>query len=146
MSIKGFQLFLVRVFIGTEFIQHFAEKFGLLGWQAFDSVVSNFQSVGFSTVAMIIAGVWEFGAFAGFTLGLFTRLIAVGATLYFAILMYVGYQENLGVAWANSGGGWEHPAFWGLVCAMFVLTGAGRWSADAFLRIRLTRHRGWLGA
>ncbi|TKC79075.1 DoxX family protein [Trinickia terrae] len=140
MNPKDIHLFLIRIYIGIDFSHHFAEKFGLLGPQAFDNVVAYFHSVGFPTVFVIIAGLCEFAAFIGFTFGLFTRVAAVGAALYLVVSLFSGHHEQFGFTWANPGGGWEYPALWAFVCLSYVLTGGGRWSVDAWLRKRLPGH------
>jgi putative oxidoreductase len=137
MNLKDIHLFLIRLYIGIDFSHHFAEKFGLLGAQAFDNVVAYFNSVGFPTVFVIIAGICEFAAFIGFTFGLFTRVAAVGTALYLFISMFAGHHESFGFTWANPGGGWEYPALWAFLCLSYVLTGGGPLSIDAWLRKRL---------
>ncbi|MGV2288658.1 DoxX family protein [Trinickia sp. YCB016] len=137
MNLKDIHLFLIRIYIGIDFSHHFAEKFGLLGPQAFDNVVAYFHSVGFSTVFVIVAGLCEFAAFVGFTFGVFTRVAAVGTALYLLISMFAGHHDHFGFTWANPGGGWEYPALWAFVCLSYVLTGGGQLSVDAWLRKRL---------
>ncbi len=146
MDLKIVQLLLVRVYIGLDFIHHFAEKFGLLGAQAFNDVVAYFHSVGMPTFMVIIAGLCEFGAFVGFTCGLFTRVAAAGTALYLFISLFAGGHENLGFTWANAGGGWEYPALWAFICLSYVLTGGGPVSLDAVLRTRLPNRLRWLSA
>ncbi len=141
------QLVLIRIYIGLDFIHHFAEKFGLLGAAAYHNVVHYFVSVGFSPTMVLIAGLCEFAAFVGFTFGLFTRFAAVGTALYLIISLFSGRHELAGFTWADhaSGimingstqtvyGGWEYPLIWAFICLTFVLTGGRKWSLDACLR------------
>jgi putative oxidoreductase len=134
------QLFLIRVYIGLDFIHHFAEKFGLLGAKAQADVAQYFQGLGYADpqFMMALAGLCEFGAFVGFTFGLFTRVAAVGTALYLAIALFSGGHEHFGFTWANAGGGWEFPALWAFICLTFVLTGGGRWSLDALIHRSLS--------
>ncbi|WP_076900576.1 DoxX family protein [Burkholderia pseudomallei] len=144
MDIKQFHLFLIRFYIGVNFTHHFAEKFGLLGAKSFENVVSYFHSVGFSSSMVIIGGLCEFGAFVGFTFGIFTRLAAVGTSIYLIISLFAGHHDRFGFTWANPGGGWEYPALWAFICLTFVLTGGGRWSIDARLRHSLPARLRWM--
>ncbi|MEM1007349.1 MAG: DoxX family protein [Pseudomonadota bacterium] len=134
------QLTLIRVYIGLDFTHHFAEKFGLLGHEARAELVQYFAGLGYAHPAfmMMIGGLCEFGAFVGFTFGLFTRVAAVGTSLYLIICLFSGGHQDNGFTWANAGGGWEFPAMWAFLCLSFVLTGGGKWSADALIRSRLS--------
>ncbi len=136
---RRLQLFLLRVYVGLDFIHHFAEKFGLLGPLAYRRVLDYFSTVGpHPTLMVALAGLCEFGAFVGFTFGLLTRVAAVGTFLYLVITMVVGHHVSFGFTWNNPGGGWEYPAFWAAVCLSFVLTGGGRWSLDHVLMPRVS--------
>ena len=50
------QLALIRIYLGLDFIHHFAEKFGLLGPTAYTNVKHYFASLGLSVCFVIIAG------------------------------------------------------------------------------------------
>ncbi|MFL9989385.1 DoxX family protein [Paraburkholderia sediminicola] len=144
---KDLQLFLVRVYLGLDFTHHFSEKFGLLGPDAYSAVLHYLSTVvAHSQQMVLIAGLCEFGAFVGFTFGLFTRVVAVGAALFLMISMFAGHHQAFGFTWANPGGGWEYPALWAFICLSFVLTGGGIWSADTWLRSRLPKRLRWLSA
>lgn len=132
---KMIQLTLMRVYIGLDFIHHFSEKFGLLGDQAYQNVLDYFSTVTAHPVQMVLlAGLCEFGAFVGFTFGLFTRVAAVGTALYLLIALFMGGHQTMGFTWANPGGGWEFPALWAFICLTYILTGGGRYSLDHYLR------------
>ena len=140
------QHLIIRVYIGIDFVHHFAEKFGLLGAPAQEAVLRYFEGVsppGQASTLLLLAGLCEFGAFIGFTFGLFTRWAAVGTALYLVIASIMGGHFDNGFTWANPGGGWEYPLLWTVLCLSFVLTGGGRFSVDAWAR----RHTGlprWL--
>lgn len=139
------QHLLLRVYLGLDFVHHFSEKFGLLGPEAYRAVVAYFAGVapGDPRVWVLVAGLCELGACIGFTFGLFTRWAAFGTALYLIVASAMGGHFSNGFTWANPGGGWEFPLFWTVVCLSFVLTGGGRYSADAWAR----RHTGlprWL--
>jgi len=145
MNLNEVQLFLIRVYIGLDFTHHFAEKFGLLGSQAYSNVLHYFSTVSSSPEQMVLlAGLCEFGAFVGFTFGLFTRVAAVGTALYLVVALFMGHHQDLGFTWVNPGGGWEYPAMWVFLCLSFVLTGGGRWSADRYLFSKLPASLRWL--
>ncbi|PYE89511.1 DoxX family protein [Phyllobacterium leguminum] len=142
---RELQLLLIRVYIGLDFIHHFAEKFGLLGEKAYQDVLHYFTTVTSDPVQMVLlAGLCEFGAFVGFTFGLFTRIAAVGTALYLVIALFVGHHNVMGFTWANPGGGWEYPALWAFICLTYVLTGGGRYSLDRLLEPHLPDALKWL--
>ena len=130
------QHLLLRIYLGLDFTHHFAEKFGLLGKTAYHDVVTYFSGVAPDAPRLwvLVAGLCEFGAFVGFTFGLFTRVAAIGTALYLIIASAMGGHFSNGFTWANSGGGWEFPLLWAVLCASFALTGGGRISLDAWLR------------
>ncbi|WP_440682621.1 DoxX family protein [Cysteiniphilum halobium] len=141
------QLALIRIYIGIDFIHHFAEKFGLLGASAYHGVSHYFASLGLGTGFVILAGLCEFAAFIGFTFGLFTRIAAIGTALYLIISLFSGFHYLAGFTWADHAnnimihgslqsvyGGWEYPLLWAFICLSFVLTGGRKWSIDAKIR------------
>ena len=139
------QHLILRMYLGIDFTHHFAEKFGLLGETAYRNVVGYFGTVapGDPHLWVLVAGLCEFGAFVGFTFGLFTRIAGIGTALYLIAASIMGGHFANGFTWANSGGGWEYPLLWAVLCASFAITGGGRVSLDARLRGRLS---GWLVA
>lgn len=142
---KELQLLLIRVYIGLDFIHHFSEKFGLLGDKAYQDVLHYFTTVTADPVPMVLlAGLCEFGAFVGFTFGLFTRIAAVGTALYLVIALFMGHHDAMGFTWTNPGGGWEYPALWAFICLTYVLTGGGRYSLDRLLQPHLPDALKWL--
>lgn len=140
LSREEWHLLILRVYIGLDFIHHFAEKFGLLGFQAYHNVYLYFSGLHFSNAASMvtIAGLCELGAFIGFTFGLFTRIAAVGTACYLLIAAIMGNHFAFGFTWANTGGGWEFPVMWTVLCLLYVITGGGKVSADAWLRQKLS--------
>lgn len=145
MDLKALQLTLIRVYLGLDFIPHFAEKLGLLGPDAYARVLHYFaMTVPRPHQMVLLAGLCELGASIGFTFGLFTRVAAIGTTLYLVIALFAGHHQDFGFTWANPGGGWEFPALWAFFCLSFVLTGGSRWSVDRWLRARLPSRLRWL--
>ena len=141
------QLALIRIYIGLDFSHHFAEKFGLLGPAAYNSVLHYFSSLGDPASMVLIAGLIECGAFITFTFGLFTRIAGVGVCIYLLTSLFMGYHYEAGFTWADhvSGimidstrqsvyGGWEFPLMWAFLCLTFAITGGRKWSLDAWIR------------
>ena len=56
------------------------------------------------------------------------RLILVVAVLAVAAVVLPTYWP--GAPWNRPGGGWEYPAFWGLIIVAIGLRGGGPYSLD----------------
>jgi putative oxidoreductase len=61
--------------------------------------------------------------------GLFTRLFAAAIGVQFLIIVLIAHWAP-GFPWNRPGGGWEYPAFWGLIIAAIGLRGGGPYSLD----------------
>jgi putative oxidoreductase len=61
--------------------------------------------------------------------GLFTRLFAAAIGVQFLIIVFIAHWAP-GFPWNRPGGGWEYPAFWGLIIAAIGLRGGGPYSLD----------------
>jgi putative oxidoreductase len=150
MSLKAaqIQLLLLRVYLGLDFTNHFAEKFGLLGPGPKKETVENFARLlgpEHAYAMMIVAGLCEFASFVGLTFGVLTRFAACGSALYLFIALMDGHHFSNGFGWANAGGGgWEFPLLWTVFCLSFVIAGGGPWSLDGLLRDRVPRGVRWL--
>jgi putative oxidoreductase len=140
------QHLIIRIYLGLDFIHHFGEKFGLLGQQSYENALKYFQTTVPDNPSMflLVAGLCEFGAFIGLTFGVFTRAAAIGTALYLMIAAVMGGHFSNGFTWANAGGGWEYPVLWSVLILSFTITGGGRYSVDAWLRIRMPRCIRWL--
>lgn len=137
-TMKDIQLFIIRIYLGLDFLGHFPEKFGWLGPAKYQAVLDYFTHVmPYPQSMLLLAGLCELGACIGLTLGLFTRVAALGSALYLVISLFAGHHHVIGFTWIKPGGGWEFAAMWAVLCASFVLTGGGRWSVDHWIaRIR----------
>lgn len=62
-------------------------------------------------------------------LGLFTRAFALAIGIQFLIIVFVAHWAP-GFPWNRPGGGWEYPAFWGLIIMAIGLRGGGPYSLD----------------
>ena len=61
--------------------------------------------------------------------GLFTRFFAAAIGIQFLIIVFVAHWAP-GFPWNRPGGGWEYPAFWGLIIVAIGLRGGGPYSLD----------------
>ncbi|MFG1422430.1 DoxX family protein [Roseixanthobacter liquoris] len=135
LSWSEIQLFLIRVYVGLDFIPHFSEKlFEGPGPRGEDIAAFQHMGVPAPAVMVLLAGLCELAAFFGLTFGFWTRLAGLGTALYLIIALALGGHFQNGFLWVNAGGGWEFAAFWAFVCASFVLTGGGPLSLDAVVR------------
>lgn len=62
-------------------------------------------------------------------LGLYTRLFAAMIVVEFLVIVFVAQWGN-GFPWNRPGGGWEYPAFWGLIILAILIRGGGPYSLD----------------
>ena len=65
-------------------------------------------------------------------LGLFTRAFALAVGIEFLVIVFVAHWAP-GFPWNRPGGGWEYPAFWGLIILAIGLRGGGPYSRDRYL-------------
>ena len=68
--------------------------------------------------------------------GLFTRFFAAAIGIQFLIIVFVAHWAP-GFPWNRPGGGWEYPAFWGLIIVAIGLRGGGPYSLDRKLGCEL---------
>jgi putative oxidoreductase len=61
--------------------------------------------------------------------GLFTRFFAAAIGVQFLIIVFIAHWAP-GFPWNRPGGGWEDPAFWGLIIVAIGLRGGGPYSLD----------------
>jgi putative oxidoreductase len=61
--------------------------------------------------------------------GLFTRFFAAAIGIQFLIIIFIAHWAP-GFPWNRPGGGWEYPAFWGLIIVAIGLRGGGPYSLD----------------
>lgn len=140
LSRAGWQLALVRTYIGFDMVPHFVEKL-FAGPGPFMEDVNAFAHFGlpFPGAFVILAGLCELGIAIGIGMGLLTRLAAVCAALYFLIATLIGGHFGLGFIWASPGGGWEYPVLMMVLFLSFLFTGGGAFSLD-----RVLQEKDWL--
>jgi putative oxidoreductase len=131
ISLEGWQLVFVRMYIGFNFIPHFAEKLfaGTLPYMQ-DVNAFSYLGVPYPAFFVLLAGCCELAAAIALSLGFFMRLGAIGAALYLIIATYLGHHFSLGFIWAGIGGGWEFATMWIIFILCFAITGAHQFSID----------------
>ena len=134
-SINASALTFMRVYVGLMFVPHFASHI-LGGSYQFKIYTLYFQSLSLPMPAMqvALAGSIELISAIGLTLGLFTRPVALLASVYLLMSMLLGGHFHIGYVWALPDGGYEFGVFWAVVIAVFITTGGGRVSIDNAIR------------
>jgi len=134
LSLYIWQLIFIRMYIGFDFIPHFTEKL-FAGDMPRSMDVSAFVHLGVPHASFFVylAGLCEFAAAIGLSVGLLMRIGSLGAALYLTIATYLGHHFLSGFIWAGPGGGWEFAVMWIMLIISFALTGAHEFSIDQVL-------------
>jgi len=115
---------LLRLALGVLFLVHALTKllvFTPAGTAAF------FESLGLPGVLGYLTIAVELTISAALLLGIYARWIGLlGVPLLLGTIVTV-HGAN-GFSFANTGGGWEYPAFWALALVVLFLLGDGRWT------------------
>jgi putative oxidoreductase len=130
-SLNASALTFIRVYVGLMFVPHFASHI-LGGPFQFKIYTLYFASLGLPMPAaqVALAGSVEFISAVGLALGLFTRPVALLASVYLLLSMLWGGHFHIGYVWALPDGGYEFGLFWAVMIAVFAVLGGGRYSAD----------------
>lgn len=133
-SLYASSLTFIRVYVGLMFTPHFASHI-LGGPFQFKIYTLYFASLGLPMPAMqvLLAGSVELISAIGLVLGLFTRPVALLASVYLLMSMLWGGHFHIGYVWALPGGGYEFGLFWAVIIAVFAVLGGGRNSVDSKL-------------
>jgi len=131
VSLAGWQLVFIRLYIGLDFVPHFTEKL-FAGSAPHMADVNAFISLGVPHADLFVwlAGLCEFGAAAALCLGILARLGAIGAILYLLVATFLGHHFSLGFIWAGPGGGWEFAVLWIVLISSYAITGLHKFSLD----------------
>jgi putative oxidoreductase len=131
VSLDESALTFIRVYLGLMFVPHFGSHV-LGGPFQFNIYVLYFASLGIHLPAaqVVLAGLIELISAVGLTLGLFTRPVALLASVYLLMSMLWGGHFKIGYVWALPNGGYEFGVFWAVMIAVFVVLGGGRNSLD----------------
>src|SRR5262245_24532768 len=65
-------------------------------------------------------------------LGFLTRAFALAIGIEFLVIVLIAHWAP-GFPWNRPGGGWEYPAFWGLIILAIGLRGGGPYSIDRLI-------------
>jgi putative oxidoreductase len=133
-SLNASSLTFIRVYVGLMFTPHFASHI-LGGPFQFKIYTLYFASLGLPVPAMqvLLAGSVELISAIGLVLGLFTRPVALLASVYLLMSMLWGGHFHIGYVWALPGGGYEFGLFWAVIIAVFAVLGGGPSSIDSKL-------------
>lgn len=134
-SLEQWGITAIRVYVGLMFIAHFAGHL-FAGPQAFGVFRDYFASIGlpYSAFFVVLAGIIELAVALGLAFGFLTRIAAFGGAVYLLVSVGMGGHYGVGYIWVLPTGGWEFPALWAFVVAVFTYTGAGPISIDSYLR------------
>ncbi|SEE91880.1 putative oxidoreductase [Rhizobiales bacterium GAS191] len=116
------------------FVPHFGSHV-LGGPFQFKIYTLYFASLGIPmpAIQVALAGSIEIVSAIGLTLGLFTRPVALLASVYLLMSMLLGGHFQIGYVWALPDGGYEFGVFWAAMIAVFAVLGGGQYSADRSL-------------
>ena len=130
-SLNASALTFIRVYVGLMFVPHFGSHI-LGGPFQFKIYTLYFASLGIHMPAaqVALAGSIELISAIGLTLGLFTRPVALLASVYLLMSMLWGGHFQIGYVWALPDGGYEFGVFWAAMIAVFAVVGGGRNSVD----------------
>src|SRR6266481_5203706 len=133
-SLNVAALTFIRIYVGLMFVPHFGSHV-LGGPFQFKIYTLYFASLGLQLPAMqvLLAGSVELISAIGLVLGLFTRPIALLASVYLLLSMLWGGHFRIGYVWALPGGGYEFGLFWAAIIAVFAVLGGGQNAIDSKL-------------
>jgi putative oxidoreductase len=130
-ALNALALTFIRVYVGLMFVPHFGSHI-LGGPFQFQIYTLYFASLGIPMPAaqVALAGAVELISAVGLTLGLFTRPVALLASVYLLMSMLLGGHFQIGYVWALPNGGYEFGVFWAAMIAVFAVLGGGPYAAD----------------
>lgn len=119
----------LRIGLGAMYLAH-----GLTKLLVFTpaGTAGYFESLGLPGIVGYLTILFEIGGGLFLLLGVLTRLIALLAVIQMIVITYI-HSPN-GWSFANSGGGWEYPAFMALAALALLLLGTGRFSVMGLFR------------
>src|SRR5712671_2002334 len=114
----------IRIYVALMFVPHFGSHI-LGGPFQFKIYTLYFASlrIHMPAVQVALAGTIELISAFGLTLGLFTRPVALLASVYLLMSMLWGGHFQIGYVWALPQGGYEFGVFWAVIIAVFAVVG-----------------------
>src|SRR6266699_2343754 len=121
-SLNVAALTFIRIYVGLMFVPHFGSHV-LGGPFQFKIYTLYFASLGLQMPAMqvLLAGSVELIGAIGLVMGLFTRPVALLASVYLLLSMLWGGHFHIGYVWALPEGGYEFGVFWAVMIAVFAM-------------------------
>ena len=120
----------IRFFAGLFLMPHGAQK--LFGWFGGDinATAGFFSKIGLEPALPLayLVGTVEFFGGLCIAIGLFTRPVAVAATI---LLLVAAFQVHLGNGFFWNKGGFEYPILWAVLMIAIFFRGGGELSVDA---------------
>ncbi len=131
VTMTGWQLIFIRLYIGLNFIPHFTEKL-FAGTVPHMNDVQAFIQLGLSHPDLFVwlAGLCELVSAFSISTGFFLRVGSLFAVVYLFIAAYLGHHFSLGFIWSVTGGGWEFATMWAIIIYSFCITGVHQFSID----------------
>ncbi len=136
------KLFILRITVGFVVLAHGVQK--LFGWFGGHGVSSTIEAFGqwfgfpsFITVLVILAD--SFGAFF-LMLGLFTRFMAASISMVMiGAIIFVHGRWGFYMNWYSEqrGEGFEFHLLILAICAVLIIAGGGKWSADKLISSKI---------
>jgi putative oxidoreductase len=126
---RDYSWLLVRLTAGGFLLIHGVQK--LTGTTLTAFAANSMARRGIEPALPLAVAVWfleTVGAIC-IMLGLFTRLFAAMIFVEFLVIVFNAHWAP-GFVWNRPGGGWEYPAFWGLIMLAILLRGGGPYSVD----------------
>lgn len=120
----GYAVFFLRLVLGVVFFMHVYTGVGGMAIPGTDTV---FSVVGMSEVGSYFTYVLGLLVGASLILGLYTRVAAVLAMLFYVGGMFAYYGN--GWVFSSTGGGWEYPFVMFFVAIVVAMLGGGHYAA-----------------
>lgn len=121
-----YAVLLLRVALGVMFLAHCWLKlivFKPAGTVAWFESIGQPGGLAYATIAL------ELGGGLALILGVWPRVVALALVPLILGTIYAVHGRK-GWLFSNEGGGWEYPAFWGLIILAIGLRGGGPYSLD----------------
>ncbi|MGY0399803.1 MAG: DoxX family protein [Ostreibacterium sp.] len=134
-SVNDWALTFIRFYVGLMMIGHFVGHI-FSGPIPFGVFTTYFMSLNlpYPNQMVVLAGLIELAVAIGLTFGFMTRIAALGGAIYLFVAVGLGGHYTAGYIWVLPGDGWEFPALWISIISVFIFSGGGKISVDAWLK------------
>lgn len=127
-------LFILRVGMGVLCIPHGYDK--IKNFSNYKTQFINFLGLG-QTVSLGLSTFAEFFCAILVVFGLFTRFACIPLVINFFTAVFIAHGADIIFYWKSPGvaaGTAEHPMMYGIAFLALLITGPGRYSADAMFK------------